>query len=135
MPSTHLTTIYSLPTNVHIQYTDVTSALICGGKKDVRSQEATLRNRPDVVVSVFVGFIPSLLYAFSFLLCTVSYLNWDNTYQLTMCADVPSFCAHFNSFANPHSVFSTHYTRPTDLHPRPHAGPPAQLTLREFGRP
>jgi ATP-dependent RNA helicase DDX27 len=33
------------------QYTDVTSCLICGGKKDVRSQEATLRQRPDVVVS------------------------------------------------------------------------------------
>jgi ATP-dependent RNA helicase DDX27 len=32
------------------QYTDVTSVLICGGKKDVRSQEATLRQRPDVVV-------------------------------------------------------------------------------------
>jgi ATP-dependent RNA helicase DDX27 len=34
------------------QYTDVTSCLICGGKKDVRSQEATLRQRPDVVVSI-----------------------------------------------------------------------------------
>ena len=32
------------------QFTDVTSCLICGGKKDVRSQEVTLRNRPDVVV-------------------------------------------------------------------------------------
>mmetsp|Transcript_46626 Transcript_46626/g.92390 ORF Transcript_46626/g.92390 Transcript_46626/m.92390 type:complete len:900 (-) Transcript_46626:82-2781(-) len=32
------------------QYTDVTSCLICGGKKDVRSQEATLRQRPDVVI-------------------------------------------------------------------------------------
>lgn len=33
------------------QFTDVTSCLICGGKKDVRSQETTLRQRPDVVVS------------------------------------------------------------------------------------
>jgi hypothetical protein len=33
------------------QFTDVTSVLICGGKKDVRSQEVTLRTRPDIVVS------------------------------------------------------------------------------------
>jgi ATP-dependent RNA helicase DDX27 len=32
------------------QFTDITSALICGGKKDVKSQEATLRLRPDVVI-------------------------------------------------------------------------------------
>lgn len=32
------------------QFTDITSCLICGGKKDVRSQEATLRQRPDVVI-------------------------------------------------------------------------------------
>ena len=32
------------------QFTDVTSALICGGKRDVRSQESLLRNRPDVIV-------------------------------------------------------------------------------------
>ena len=32
------------------QYTDITSALICGGKKDVRSQSVELRKRPDVVV-------------------------------------------------------------------------------------
>lgn len=31
-------------------HTDITCALISGGKKDVRSQEATLRNRPDIVV-------------------------------------------------------------------------------------
>lgn len=45
------------------QYTDVTSVLICGGKKDVRSQEATLRQRPDVVVRtlctcIFAAFPP-----------------------------------------------------------------------------
>jgi ATP-dependent RNA helicase DDX27 len=32
------------------QFTDISCCLICGGKKDVKSQEATLRNRPDVVV-------------------------------------------------------------------------------------
>lgn len=32
------------------QFTDVTSCIICGGKKDIKSQEVTLRNRPDVVV-------------------------------------------------------------------------------------
>mmetsp|Transcript_21014 Transcript_21014/g.46679 ORF Transcript_21014/g.46679 Transcript_21014/m.46679 type:complete len:875 (+) Transcript_21014:83-2707(+) len=32
------------------QFTDVTSVLICGGKKDVRSQEVTLRSRPDIVI-------------------------------------------------------------------------------------
>ncbi len=32
------------------QYTDVTSALICGGSRDLRSQESTLRLRPDIVV-------------------------------------------------------------------------------------
>mmetsp|Transcript_19229 Transcript_19229/g.27521 ORF Transcript_19229/g.27521 Transcript_19229/m.27521 type:complete len:857 (+) Transcript_19229:1298-3868(+) len=32
------------------QFTDITSCLVCGGKKDVKAQEAELRNRPDVVV-------------------------------------------------------------------------------------
>ena len=32
------------------QFTDITCCLICGGKKDVKSQEVTLRNRPDVIV-------------------------------------------------------------------------------------
>ena len=32
------------------QFTDVTSVLVCGGKKDLRSQEAELRNRPDVII-------------------------------------------------------------------------------------
>ena len=32
------------------QFTDITSCLVCGGKKDVKSQEAVLRQRPDVVV-------------------------------------------------------------------------------------
>ena len=32
------------------QFTDITSCLISGGKKDVKSQEVTLRNRPDIVV-------------------------------------------------------------------------------------
>jgi ATP-dependent RNA helicase DDX27 len=32
------------------KFTDVTFALICGGKKDVKSQEVTLRNRPDIVI-------------------------------------------------------------------------------------
>lgn len=31
-------------------FTDITSALISGGKKDIRSQETTLRNRPDIVI-------------------------------------------------------------------------------------
>ena len=31
-------------------FTDITSALICGGKKDVKSQAVTLRYRPDVVI-------------------------------------------------------------------------------------
>lgn len=32
------------------QFTDVSCALICGGKKDIKSQEAQLRNQPDVVI-------------------------------------------------------------------------------------
>lgn len=32
------------------QFTDITCALISGGKKDIRSQEAALRNRPDIVI-------------------------------------------------------------------------------------
>lgn len=32
------------------QFSDITSALICGGKKDIRSQSATLQKRPDIVV-------------------------------------------------------------------------------------
>jgi ATP-dependent RNA helicase DDX27 len=35
------------------QFTDITSCIICGGKKDVKSQEAELRNRPDVVAFAF----------------------------------------------------------------------------------
>jgi ATP-dependent RNA helicase DDX27 len=31
-------------------YTDINCTLITGGKKDVRSQEASLRNRPDIVI-------------------------------------------------------------------------------------
>jgi ATP-dependent RNA helicase DDX27 len=31
-------------------HTDITCTLICGGKKDVRSQEAALRNRPDIII-------------------------------------------------------------------------------------
>ena len=33
------------------QFTDITYVLICGGKKDVRSQEISLKQRPDIVVS------------------------------------------------------------------------------------
>ena len=32
------------------QFTDITCCLICGGKRDVRSQEVVLRQRPDVVI-------------------------------------------------------------------------------------
>ena len=32
------------------RFTDITSALICGGKKDIKSQTVTLRQRPDIVV-------------------------------------------------------------------------------------
>jgi len=36
--------------NTLAQFTDITCALICGGVKDVKNQEAVLRNRPDVIV-------------------------------------------------------------------------------------
>jgi ATP-dependent RNA helicase DDX27 len=51
-----ITPTRELATQIHTvvtqlaQYTDITCALICGGKKDVRSQEATLRQGPDIVV-------------------------------------------------------------------------------------
>lgn len=32
------------------QFTDITCTLICGGKRDLKSQEATLRQRPDIVI-------------------------------------------------------------------------------------
>lgn len=32
------------------KFTDITSALICGGKKDIRSQSVLLQKRPDIVV-------------------------------------------------------------------------------------
>jgi len=41
------------------QFTDISSCLICGGKKDVKAQEAELRNRPDVVNNSDI-FIPPL---------------------------------------------------------------------------
>ena len=31
-------------------YSNITSAIICGGKKDLKSQEVILRNNPDVIV-------------------------------------------------------------------------------------
>lgn len=43
------TQIHSVVTQL-AQFTDITCALICGGKKDVRSQEATLRQGPDIVI-------------------------------------------------------------------------------------
>lgn len=33
------------------QFTDITSLLVCGGKKDVKSQEAMLRQCPDIVIA------------------------------------------------------------------------------------
>lgn len=42
------------------QFTDVTSVLICGGKRDVKSQEAALRQRPDVVICTPGRFIDHL---------------------------------------------------------------------------
>ncbi len=32
------------------QFTDISSCLVCGGKRDVKSQEATLRSQPDIVI-------------------------------------------------------------------------------------
>jgi len=43
------TQIFEVLTKLSV-FTDITSCLICGGKKDLKSQEAVLRNRPDVVV-------------------------------------------------------------------------------------
>jgi len=42
------------------QYTDVTCAMVCGGKKDLKSQGAMLRLRPDVVVCTPGRFIDHL---------------------------------------------------------------------------
>ena len=42
------------------RHTDVTFALICGGKKDTRSQEVTLRNRPDIVICTPGRFLDHL---------------------------------------------------------------------------
>jgi ATP-dependent RNA helicase DDX27 len=42
------------------QFTDITSVLICGGKRDVKSQEAALRQRPDVVICTPGRFIDHL---------------------------------------------------------------------------
>ena len=94
------------------QYTDVTSILICGGKKDVRSQEASLRQRPDVVVS---SFPDSILFSFpcwSRPRSTLSSLSNIKTY----------YC-------------SLHIQKFSDLYAWSYAGPSAQLTLREFGWP
>eukprot|EP01033_Poteriospumella_lacustris_P015493 gene15493-11084_t len=51
-----ITPTRELATQIHTvvtqlaQFTDITCALVCGGKKDVRSQEATLRQGPDIVI-------------------------------------------------------------------------------------
>jgi ATP-dependent RNA helicase DDX27 len=49
-PTRELATQIFLVLKALSQFTDVTSTLICGGKKDVNSQSSVLRNRPDVVV-------------------------------------------------------------------------------------
>ena len=51
------------------QFTDISSCLICGGKKDIRSQEVTLRQRPDVRLYL------SCYLSFSFELTSVSGLS------------------------------------------------------------
>eukprot|EP01035_Chromulina_nebulosa_P020868 gene20868-27051_t len=42
--------IYEVTNKLSAFMSDVTCAMICGGKKDVKSQESTLRQRPDIVV-------------------------------------------------------------------------------------
>ena len=43
------TQIYSVLLKLS-QYTNITCCQISGGKKDIKTQESTLRNRPDVVI-------------------------------------------------------------------------------------
>ena len=42
------------------KFTDVTFTLVCGGKKDLKSQEVILRNRPDIVICTPGRFLDHL---------------------------------------------------------------------------
>lgn len=63
-----ITPTRELATQIHevleklAQFTDITSVLICGGKKDTRSQEVVLRQRPDVVVSDALSHIIMIIF-------------------------------------------------------------------------
>lgn len=54
------------------QFTDITSLLICGGNKDVRSQEAQLKQEPDIVICTPGRMLDHLRNSLSI---TLDYLN------------------------------------------------------------
>ena len=64
------------------QFTDITCSLITGGKKDVKSQEALLRNRPDVVVCTPGRMIDHLRNSFSVSLSDLDVLVLDEVDRL-----------------------------------------------------
>ena len=61
-----ITPTRELATQIHnvleklAKFTDVTFTLVCGGKKDTRSQEVVLRNRPDIVICTPGRFLDHL---------------------------------------------------------------------------
>jgi ATP-dependent RNA helicase DDX27 len=75
------TQIYSVLLNL-AQFTDVTCCLITGGKKDVKSQEALLRNRPDVVVCTPGRVIDHLRNSYSVTLDDLDVLVLDEVDRL-----------------------------------------------------
>jgi ATP-dependent RNA helicase DDX27 len=75
------TQIYSVLLNL-AQFTDVTCCLITGGKKDVKSQEALLRNRPDVIVCTPGRVIDHLRNSYSVTLDDLDVLVLDEVDRL-----------------------------------------------------
>lgn len=75
------TQIYSVLLRL-AQFTDVTCCLITGGKKDVKSQEAVLRNRPDVIVCTPGRVIDHLRNSYSVTLDDLDVLVLDEVDRL-----------------------------------------------------
>lgn len=71
-----ITPTRELATQIHsvlqelAQFTDITCALILGGKKDTKSQEAVLRNRPGAVVAIACEHLLIACYSLDVVICT-----------------------------------------------------------------
>ena len=84
------------------QFTDITYVLICGGKKDVRSQEISLKQRPDIVVSccnktqIFVYVIDWVICCYISLRSQPIYLSSSFIQSCQFISKFISPCIHYH---------------------------------------